>query len=136
MVQQSQVSNMQLLRATPPRLKLDFVIAMVCLFGDFLGDNLLAPGYELFIRENGVPGMGFGLAVSILSVSFIVGRCFASVIMGPISDHTGRWNALLFCQLLTAVGFLMQALSWSFWSLVGFRFFTGFVGGTRAVIVL
>lgn len=47
---------MQLLRATPPRLKLDFVIAMVCLFGDFLGDNLLAPGYELFIRENGVPG--------------------------------------------------------------------------------
>ncbi|EER05193.1 Tetracycline resistance protein, class B, putative [Perkinsus marinus ATCC 50983] len=108
----------------------------MCIFTDFLGDNLLAPGYELFIRENGVPGMGFGLAVSIITMSYIVGRCFSSAVMGPISDHTGRWNAILICELLTAVGFLMQALSWSFWSLVGFRFFTGFVGGTRVVIIV
>ncbi|EER06105.1 hypothetical protein Pmar_PMAR027159, partial [Perkinsus marinus ATCC 50983] len=132
----AKVSNSQLFRATPPRLRVDFAIAMMCIFTDFLGDNLLAPGYELFIRENGVPGMGFGLAVSIITMSYIVGRCFSSAVMGPISDHTGRWNAILICELLTAVGFLMQALSWSFWSLVGFRFFTGFVGGTRVVIIV
>ncbi|KAF4723051.1 hypothetical protein FOZ63_025652 [Perkinsus olseni] len=80
--------------------------------------------------------MGFGLAVSILTMSFIFGRCFGSAIMGPVSDRAGRWNTIMVCSLLTAFGFLLQALSWSFWSLVGFRFFTGFVGGTRVVIIV
>ncbi|KAF4655492.1 hypothetical protein FOZ61_007553 [Perkinsus olseni] len=109
---------------------------MVCIFTDFLGDNLLAPSYELFIREHGIPGMGFGLAVSIITVSYIVGRCIAAAAMGSVSDYTGRWNTIMVCSLPTAIGFLMQALSWSFWSLVGFRFFTGFIGGTRVVIIV
>ncbi|KAF4751817.1 hypothetical protein FOZ63_016876, partial [Perkinsus olseni] len=136
MAQKAKVSNTQLLRATPPRLRVDFAIAMMCIFTDFLGDNLLAPTYELFIREHGIPGMGFGLAVSIITMSYIVGRCFAAAVMGSVSDYTGRWNTIMVCTLLTAIGFLMQALSWSFWSLVGFRFFTGFVGGTRVVIIV
>ncbi|KAF4752659.1 hypothetical protein FOZ62_012991, partial [Perkinsus olseni] len=136
MTEKSKVSNTKLLRATPPRLRVDFAIAMMCIFTDFLGDNLLAPGYELFIKEHGIKGMGFGLAVSIITMSYIVGRCFASTVMGPVSDYTGRWNTLMVCTLLQAVGFLLQALSWSFWSLVGFRFFTGFVGGTRVIIIV
>mmetsp|Transcript_4830 Transcript_4830/g.3978 ORF Transcript_4830/g.3978 Transcript_4830/m.3978 type:complete len:175 (+) Transcript_4830:3-527(+) len=111
-------------------------IALICIFTDFLGDNLLAPSYELFIREHGVPGMGFGLSTSIITMSFILGRCFASSVMGPISDYTGRWNTIMVCTLLLCIGFLLQALSWSFWALVGFRLFTGFVGGTRVVIIV
>ncbi|EER06663.1 conserved hypothetical protein, partial [Perkinsus marinus ATCC 50983] len=53
-----------------------------------------------------------------------------------MSDFIGRWNIIVFCTFLTSIGFLLQALSWDYWSLIGFRLFTGLVGGTRPVVTV
>ncbi|KAF4655494.1 hypothetical protein FOZ61_007556 [Perkinsus olseni] len=121
---------------TPLRIRVDFLIGFVCIFGDFLGDNLLAPSYEIFIQRYGPPGINFGLSTSLITAAYLAGRGVAASCFGSATDYLGRWNVLLFCTIATAIGFLLQALSWSFWSLVGFRLFTGLAGGTRAVVVV
>ncbi|KAF4667193.1 hypothetical protein FOL47_003678 [Perkinsus chesapeaki] len=121
---------------TPLRIRVDFLIGLLCVFGDFLGDNLLAPSYEVFIQQHGPPGLEFGFATSLITAAYLGGRGVAASCSGTATDFLGRWNVLLFCTIATATGFLLQALAWDFWSLVGFRLLTGFVSGTRAVVVV
>ncbi|KAF4667194.1 hypothetical protein FOL47_003679 [Perkinsus chesapeaki] len=121
---------------TPLKVRVDLLVCLGCVFADYLGDNLLSPSYDDFITEEGPSGMDFGLATSVITLSYILGRAVSASMLGTICDFAGRWNVIVVCTFLTSLGFLLQALAWNYWSLVGFRLFTGLVGGTRPVVIV
>ncbi|KAF4738742.1 hypothetical protein FOZ63_026382, partial [Perkinsus olseni] len=109
---------------TPKKTRMDLLICLGCVFADFLGDNLLSPSYDSFISEKGPANLEFGMATSLITLAYILGRALSGSILGSISDFVGRWNIIVLCTFLTSVGFLLQALAWDYWSLIGFRLFT------------
>ncbi|MBE6486724.1 MAG: MFS transporter [Methanosphaera stadtmanae] len=58
---------------------------------------------------------------------------FGGIIFGALGDKYGRKNVLQWTIIVYSVGTLLSAMSWDFYSLVLFRFITGFgVGGEWA----
>ncbi|KAF4677899.1 hypothetical protein FOL47_008965 [Perkinsus chesapeaki] len=123
-------------QATQPRVRADLMICLLCIFSDFLGDNLLVPSYAAFLQNNLPPGLEFGVAASVMSMTYLIGKAICPLYFSSLSDFFGRWSCLVVSSFFTAVGFLLQALAWDFWTIVAFRILTGLAGGTRSVSIV
>ncbi|MGC8625941.1 MAG: MFS transporter [Acidimicrobiales bacterium] len=68
--------------------------------------------------------------VSLLNSASLLASVAGALVFGKLMDHLGRVSMYAAGVTILAVGALLTAFSWDFWSLLGFRLVVGFgVGG-------
>jgi len=68
--------------------------------------------------------------VSLLNSASLLASVAGALVFGKLMDHLGRVSMYAAGVAILAIGALLTAFSWDFWSLLGFRLIVGFgVGG-------
>lgn len=108
-----------------------FTFILVTTFLSVMGIGLIIPVIafivEKYVAAGDVNAVAFN--VGLLTSLYAFCQFFAAPILGALSDAVGRRPVLLFCQLGSAIGYILFGLGGSLWVLFLGRIIDGLTGG-------
>ncbi len=104
-------------------------IIFLTVFIDLVGFGIILPVIPFYAQALGAGGLGFGVLIGIFSLM----QFLATLILGRLSDRTGRRPVLLATMLIGAAGYLTFALAESYVVLFAARMIAGFAAGNLSV---
>lgn len=103
------------------RLAVIFVTVLV----DLIGFGIILPILPYYAQRLGAEGLGFGALVGVFSAMQFV----ATMLLGRLSDRTGRRPVLLVTMLVNAAGYVLFAFAGSYAALFASRVVSGLASG-------
>jgi len=104
-------------------------VIFLTVFIDLAGFGIILPVIPFYAQNLGAGGLGFGALIGIFSLM----QFLATIILGRLSDRTGRRPVLLGTMIVGAAGYLTFALADSFVVLFIARMIAGFAAGNLSV---
>jgi MFS family permease len=106
-----------------------FGVIFLTVFVDLAGFGIILPVIPYYAQSFGAGGLGFGALIGVFSLMQFV----ATMVLGRLSDRTGRRPMLLVTMLVGAVGYLTFAAAESYLVLFLARMIAGFAAGNLSV---
>src|ERR1044071_404209 len=106
-----------------------FGVVWLTVFIDLMGFGLILPILPFYSNRFGAAGLGFGALLGMYSLM----QFLATQFLGRLSDRHGRRPILLTTILFSGAGYVLFALSNSFWLLLAARMISGFSSGNISV---
>ena len=116
----------------------DFSVLYFAFFAIYLGRTLILPllpfyGNAIWKESRGVDDPLPDDKQGLLAALFYISYAISGISFGPLSMRIGRRSVLLICVIGITIGFIGQALSWNYSTLVTTRTFAGFFAAINGV---
>jgi DHA1 family tetracycline resistance protein-like MFS transporter len=110
-----------------------FLFILITAFLSVMGIGIIIPVVPFILQEY-VKSNQLALMVGVLTSLYSFCQFFAAPVLGALSDRYGRRPVLLFCQLGSAIGYLLFGIGGALWVFFLGRILDGLTGGDIGTI--